>query len=89
MSFIRIAFNGAALSHFSPFVTKNFRIVSSFLLKLFGEKRYVNSVIVFSGSIKPINPIQKYPHIIESYACILKIFVLISFGICSTPKESK
>ena len=46
-----------------------------------------------------MNPIQKYPHIIESYACILKIFVvmgegqltnaLISFGICFTPKESK
>ena len=42
---------------------------------------------------------QKYPHIIESYACILKIIVfidkeqsinaLISFGICSRPKESK
>ena len=42
---------------------------------------------------------QKYPHIIESYACILKIFAaidkeqsinsLISFGICSTPKLSK
>ena len=43
--------------------------------------------------IKSINPIQKY--IIESYACILKIFVimfllinaLISLGICSIPKE--
>ena len=60
-----------------------------------GEKRFVNSVKVFPASI---NPIQKYPHIIESYACILKAFVfifllpinvLISFGICSTPKESK
>ena len=66
-------------------------------LKLFGEKRFVNSVKVFPASIKSINPIQKYPHIIESYACILKIFVfmflllinvLTSFGICSTPKES-
>ena len=61
---------------------------------------------VFPESIKSINPIEKYPHIIESYACILKIFVimlllckaedegrlidvLIFFGICSTPKESK
>ena len=44
-------------------------------------------------NIKTINPIQKYPHIIESYACILKIFaitidlsinILISLGICST-----
>ena len=58
----------------------------------------VNLIKVFPASIKSINPIQKYPHIIESYACILKIFVfmfllpinvLISFGICYTPKESK
>ena len=53
---------------------------------------------VFSASIKSINPIQKYPQFIESYACILKTFifmfllpinVLISFGICYTPKLSK
>ena len=67
-------------------------------MKLFGEKRFVNSIKVFPASIKLINPIRKYPHIIESYAFIVKIFVfmlllptnvLISFGICSTPKESK
>ena len=34
---------------------------------------------------------QKYPHIIESYVCILKIFVVVFllpidfFGICLTP----
>ena len=65
---------------------------------LFGEKRFVYSANVFPASIKSIKPIQKYPHIIESYACILKIFILmflllinvfISFGICSTPIESK
>ena len=66
---------------------------------MFSEKRFVNSVKVFPASIKSINPIQKYPHIIESYARILKIFIviykersinsLIYFGICSTPKESK
>ena len=41
---------------------------------------------------------QKYPHITESYACIVKMFAimfllltsfLISFEICSTPKLSK
>ena len=40
---------------------------------------------------------QKYPHIIESHACILNILLLksllmnllISLGICSTPKLSK
>ena len=49
-------------------------------------------------SIKSIITIQKYVHITESYACTLKIFaatidqsinILISFGICSTPKLSK
>ena len=67
--------------------------------KLFGEKRFVNSVKVFLASIRLINAIQKYPLIIESYPCILEIFVfmdkerwinaLISFGMCYTPKESK
>ena len=65
---------------------------------MFNEKRFVNSVKVFPASIKSKNPMQKYSHVVESYACILKIFVfmfllpinvLISFGICSTPKESK
>ena len=69
----------------------------SFYLKLFGQKRFVNLVKVFSLCIKSINPIQKYPHITESYACILKMFVaidkerpinvFISLGIYSTPKE--
>ena len=58
-------------------------------------RKYVN---VLLASIKLINPIQKYPHITESYDCILKIFVttidlsiniLISFGICLTIKLSK
>ena len=62
------------------------------------KKRFVNSAKVFPASMKSINPIQKYPHIIESYACILKslVFVflllinaLISFRTCSTSKESK
>ena len=70
--------------------------MSSFVLKLFGEKRFVKSA-VFPASIKLTKPIQKYLHIIESYACTLKIFVLmslllinlfISLGIYSTPKES-
>ena len=72
--------------------------MSSFFLKLFGEKRFENSVKVVSLTIKSIKPIQKYPHITELNACILKIFVLmflslinalISFRIYSTPKLSK
>ena len=32
---------------------------------LFGEKRIVKSVKVFSANTESINPIQKYPHNIE------------------------
>ena len=72
--------------------------MSSFFLKLFGEKRFVYSVKVFPLNIKSINPMQKYLHITESYACILKMLVLmflflinalISFGICSTLKKNQ
>ena len=72
--------------------------MSSFFSKLFAEKRFVYSVIVFPLNIKSINPMQKYPHITESCACTLKMFlllflllinVLISYGICFTPKLSK
>ena len=67
-------------------------------LKIIWWKKIIYSVKVFPASIKSIKPVQKYPHIIESYACTLKIFAimfsllinaLISLGICSTPKESK
>ena len=68
-------------------------------MKLFGEKIFVNTAKVFPLSIKSINPIQKYPHIVESYACTLKTFVvidkegpmnaLISLGTCFTLKLSK
>ena len=53
------------------------KIILSFFVKLFGEKRFVCSVKVLPASIKLIKPIQKYPHIIESYACIRKIFVFM------------
>ena len=67
-------------------------------LKLFGEKRLVKSVKLLCLSIKSINPLQKYLHITQLYAYIIKIFVvmfllsinvLISFGICSTPELLK
>ena len=67
-------------------------------LKLFGKKRLVKSVKLLPLNIKSINLLQKYPHITESYACILITFVtvllllmnfLTSFGMCSTPKLSK
>ena len=53
-------------------VQKYFKILSSFLLKLFGEKGFVYSIKVFAASIKSIKPTQKYEHITESYACIIK-----------------
>ena len=60
------------------------------------ELVYSNKLLPFN--IKSINPIQKHPHIIESYTCTLKMFAvifllpiifIISFGICSTPKLPK
>ena len=73
------------LNNMIPFYTyalfiKYFKIISSFFLKLFGEKRFVNSVKVFPGTIKSINRMQKYPHIIESYAYVLKISVVTRGG---------
>ena len=61
------------------------------------------SVKLLPFSLKSINPIQKYPHFIEFYTCILKIFVVIvdplpvllpmdffiCFGMCSTSKLPK
>ena len=38
--------------------------------------------------MKSINPIQKYSHIIESYACTLKIFVLI-FLFCEAEDKGR
>ena len=78
-------------------ISNNKNRLKSFFFKLFGEKRLVKSVKGLPSGIKPINPIQKYPHITESYPCFLKIFVVIvdlliklfiSFRMCSTPKLS-
>ena len=58
----------------------------------------VKSVSFLPVSIRSINPIQKYPHIIELFACTRKMLAimflfltnsLISSGTCSTPKLSK
>ena len=61
---------------------KYFKIISSFFLKLFGEKIFAYSVNGFPLNIKSINSVQKYPYITESYACILKMFflMLLSFS---------
>ena len=59
--------------------------MSSVFAKLFGEKRFVYSIKFFPLNIKSINPIQKYPHITESYACITfwikDVFSLLIFEV--------
>ena len=59
---------------------------------------FVKSVNFLPAKIKSINPMQKYPHITESFACTRKMLAfmflfptnyLISSGTCSTPKLSK
>ena len=58
----------------------------------------IKSVSFLSASIKSMNPVQKYPHIIESFDCTRKMLAfiflfpinsLISSGTCSTPKLLK
>ena len=59
---------------------------------------FVKSVNFLPASVKSMNPIQKFPHITESFACARKMLAiiflfptifLISSGTCSTPKLSK
>ena len=58
----------------------------------------VKSLIFLPESIKSMNPTQKYPHIVELFACtgkklaIMLLFLtnsLISSGTCSAPKVSE
>ena len=58
--------------HFESLLIKQFKIISSFFLKLFGAKIFVYSVNIFPASKRSINPVQKYSHIIESYAFAVK-----------------
>ena len=77
---------------------KYFKIISSFFFKSEGENKFVKSVNLLPDNIKSTNPMEKYPHITESFACIRKMLdimflfpinFLISLGICSTPKLSR
>ena len=66
----------------------------SFFSYSLGEYKFAYSNNFLPLNMKSINPIQKYPHIIESCAWILVIFVIFlspmnflnAFGICLTPK---
>ena len=56
---------------------ESFRIILSLFSHLLEENKLVQCNKSLAFSIKSINLIQKYPHIIESFACILEIFVVI------------
>ena len=50
----------------------------SFFLYYLGENKSVYSNKILPSNIKSINPIQKYPHIIESYICYN---TFVSYGV--------
>ena len=75
---------------------ENILVLFVIFLYSLGENKFVYSNKLLP--LKSINPIQKCPHIIESYAFILQMFAVIflfpknfpiSFGIRSTQKLSK
>ena len=64
----------------------------------YGKIKFVKSFNSLLESIKSMNPMQKYSHIIEVFACTRKILAIISLflikplissGTYSTPKLSK
>ena len=70
----------------------------SYFSKSQGVKKLVKSIKVLPANIKSMNPMQKYPHIIELLDCILNMFVFmflclisfsISLGTCSTPNNER
>ena len=64
--------NAIELFHLNLFCYLRYSsIILSFFLYSLGEKKFVQSSKSLPFSIKSINPLQKYQHIIESYACIL------------------
>ena len=58
-------FNGIAFIHLLniPELCRDF-------LKSLGENMFVKSVSFLPATIKSINPMPKYPHVIELFACI-------------------
>ena len=51
-------------------------MILSFKKKSQGENKLVKSIKVLPENIKS-NPMQEYPHIIESFGCILNMFVFM------------
>ena len=50
---------------------------------------FLKSVSLVPASIKSMNPMQKYAHITEWFACTRKNGLLVPSGTCSKPKLSK
>ena len=50
---------------------ENIQIMFYFFFKSYGEDWLIKSVKILLFIIKLVNPIQKHPNIIQSYACIL------------------
>ena len=50
---------------------KMFKYYFTILFKTVGRTKKVKSINLWLFNIKPINPIQTYPGIAESYACVL------------------
>ena len=93
ISYIPI-FIANVIIHFNlfRFYWKYFNIIFSFFLYFLGENKFVYSNKLLPFNMKSIYLIQKYPHSIELYGCILFLFsmsFIISFGISLTPKWSR
>ena len=76
--FMLVKSKGCESHVFSFKLLKIFEYYFIFLLKLFGKNKLVKSVKPLLFNMKSINPKQKYPFIIEKYACNLYMFVVIS-----------
>ena len=76
-SFIRFSISIANIAtdfhHFNlfRFYLKYFNIILLFFLYSLGKNKFVYSNNLLPFNMKSINPVQKYSHIIRSYACIL------------------
>ena len=79
----KAAINNFSFIHLSNY-WKYLSIISAPFIKLFQENKFVKSTNLLLFNIKSINPIRKYPHIIESMLVFYDIFRMFQ-----NPKQSK
>ena len=53
-----------------------FEVAQNYILKAIKKKTPIKSVNFLPASLKSMNPMQKYPHIIELFDCILNMLFL-------------